>query len=275
MACPPEAAASPADAAGAGLPSLTVAVSTRGSRALGLDPAALPAAPGLDWLVLVQEPRSDPRLGPHLDALAARDGVSVARLAGTGLAQSRNAGLDRAAGEIVLIADDDAPHLPGALAQVRRFFAEHPGLDLLVGRALTPDGRPRRRPTPPRALTLFNAGRATSHEIAFRALPVREAGIRFDEGFGAGAGTGAFLGEEYIFLADCLRAGLKGAHRPIAIAGHEAASSGHRWAGSEAARAAVLARVFGRAAPLARAGFALRNLRRFAGPRALLRFLRG
>ena len=132
------------------LPSLTVAVSTRGARALGLDAGAWPAAPGLDVLVLVQEPDA-PAVAAHLAALAARPDVTVVRLATTGLARSRNAALDAARGAILLFADDDVVHPPGAVEGIRRFFAENPGLDLFVGRSLDPDGRPRKRPLPRRA----------------------------------------------------------------------------------------------------------------------------
>lgn len=38
------------------LPSLTVAISTLGARALSLRPGTWVQEPGLDWLVLVQEP---------------------------------------------------------------------------------------------------------------------------------------------------------------------------------------------------------------------------
>jgi hypothetical protein len=259
------------------LPSLTVAVSTRGARALGLDPAGWPAEPGVDHLVLVQEADADPGLGPALDRLAARPDATVLRLASTGLSRSRNAALDAARGEILLLADDDVTHPPGAWDGVRRFFAANPGLDLFVGRSLDPDGRPRKRPLPRRRLTRLNAARASSHEIALRLAPVRAAGLRFDEGFGVGAGTPALLGEEYVFLADCLAAGLRGVHDPLPVSVHPHASSGFVWEGEAQARARALvfARVFGRAAPLARLAFALKNRRRFASRADLAAFLRG
>jgi len=262
---------------GPDMPTLTVAFSTRGARALGLAAEAWPAAPGLGFLVLAQEPEAPP-VAAHLAALAARPDVSVVRLATTGLARSRNAALDAARGEILLVADDDVAHPPGAYAGIRRFFAENPGLDLLVGRSLDPDGRPRKRPLPRRKpLTRLNAARASSHEIALRLGPVRARGLRFDEGFGVGAGTEASLGEEYVFLADCLAAGLNGVHDPLPVSVHPHESSGFVWEGEgqARARALVLARVFGRAAPPVRLAFALKNLRRFASVADLRTFLRG
>ena len=261
----------------ADLPCLTVAISTRGARACGLDPAAWPAAPGLDYLVLAQE-AGDPRVAACLAALEARPDVAVRRLATTGLSRSRNAALDAAEGDIVLIADDDVTHLPGAHAGIRAFFAENPGVSLLAGQSFTPDGRPRKRFAPrPRRLRRWNAGGISSHELAFRRAPVRAAGIRFDESFGAGAGTPAFLGEEYIFVADCLGAGLEGAYVPLPVSIHPPDSSGFVWDGPAAARAraAVITRVFGPAAAPMRLAFALKNARRFGGLRDLWAFLRG
>ena len=90
--------------------------------------------------------------------------------------------------------------------------------------------------------------------------------MRFDEGFGVGAGTAATLGEEYVFLADCLAAGLAGVHDPLPVSVHPHESSGFVWEGRAQARgrALVFARVFGRAALPVRLAFALKNARRFA-----------
>ena len=234
--------------------------------------------------MLAQEADADPRVGPHLEALAAPAGRAVGRLASTGLSRSRNAALDAARGEILLVADDDVTHPPGAFEAIRGFFAENPGVDLCAGQSLDADGRPRKRPPArPRRLTRLNCARISSHELAFRLAPVRAKGLRFDEGFGAGAGTESFLGEEFVFVADCLKAGLEGRAVPFVVSRHPATSSGFVWQGAAAARAraAVLARVFGRAAPLARARLRaqapppLRPRRPLALPEGLIRLIAG
>ena len=84
----------------------------------------------------------------------------------------------------------------GRHRRIRAFFAANPGFDLFVGRSLDPDGRPRKPSLPRRGLTRLNGARASSHEIAVRLSRVRAAGVRFDVGFGVGAGTAASLGEE-------------------------------------------------------------------------------
>ena len=101
--------------------------------------------------MLAQEPDADPAVGPALAGSRRGPTSPSCALASTGLARSRNAALDAARGEILLFADDDVAHPPGAYAGIRRFFAENPGLDLFVGRSLDPDGRPRKRPLPRRA----------------------------------------------------------------------------------------------------------------------------
>ncbi|HVH03859.1 MAG TPA: hypothetical protein VM891_13120, partial [Amaricoccus sp.] len=119
--------------------------------------------------------------------------------------------------------------------------------------------------------------RASSHEIALRLERVRAKGVRFDEGFGVGAGTEATLGEEYVFLADGLAAGLAGLHDPLPVSVHPVESSGFVWEGraQARARALVFARVFGRAALPVRLAFGLKKARRFARRADLWAFLRG
>lgn len=104
---------------------------------------------------------------------------------------------------------------------------------------------------------------------------IREKKIRFDEEFGAGAHN--YLGDEYIFIADAIRAGLQGVHLPINLAVHPSESSGSRWGSKEdlEARAKVFTRVFGWKAPIYRAGFLARTKNPFPGLSKALRFIFG
>ena len=132
------------------LPDLTVAFSTRGLRALGLRPERGPRPPASTTWCWRRRRTSDPRIAPHLGALArGRDDVTVVRLASSGLARSRNAALELARGDVVLLADDDVRHLPGAFDAIRRYFRDRPASSLLVGQSLDAEGAPRRRPLPP------------------------------------------------------------------------------------------------------------------------------
>ena len=104
---------------------------------------------------------------------------------------------------------------------------------------------------------------------------IREAGITFDENFGAGADN--YLGDEYIFIADALNKGLKGVFLPVRVAIHPKESSGSGWGTQRdlTARAAVFTRVFGATAPVFRALFLLKSQKGRVGFLNALRFIIG
>jgi hypothetical protein len=200
----------------------------------------------------------------------------VIELASKGVAKSRNAIVRHARGELILFADDDIvwdePGVCGALTE----FAANPELAVLLGRAVDEAGVLRKRYPSRRAiLTRWNCARAATYEMIVRTDLIRETGLWFDEGFGAGVAR--YLGDEYIFITDALRRGLLCQYAPITVAMHPTDSSGARF-GSEAdaeARAAVFERVFGDLAPLARLAFLARRPTRFASASVALDFVLG
>lgn len=227
---------------------LTVAISTIGARAgrIGLPDRA----PGIDYLVLVQRPDRAPAPAPRAD-------LGVQPLDSLGVSASRNAALDIAGGDFLLFADDDVTLDLAGVERLRAALAADPGLAIVTGqcaRARTAHGRGFR-------LRHWNCARFGTPEIMVRLAAIRAQSVRFDTDFGIGARHG--LGEEFVFLTDALKAGLKGRHLPVRIGTHEGGSTGTDWENpaNAPARLAVMSRVFGRAAPLARLGFALRNRR--------------
>jgi hypothetical protein len=99
--------------------------------------------------------------------------------------------------------------------------------------------------------------------------------MRFDENFGAGADN--YLGDEYIFIADALKKGLRGEFLPIRVAIHPKESSGSLWGTPKDlnARAAVFGRVFGAWAPLFRALFLLKSRKERVGMFNSMKFIIG
>jgi hypothetical protein len=84
----------------------------------------------------------------------------------------------------------------------------------------------------------------SSIEITFKAEAIHRENISFDEQFGLG---GVYQsGEEYVFLTDAIRHGLKAQYFPSAIAIHPAESSG-KVINNEIfiAKGAMMHRVFG------------------------------
>lgn len=242
--------------------SLTVSYSCLADRA---DAIRAPQDKDVEVLVLLQGDHSRAVAPPRWDAL-----VSVP---GRGVARSRNAAIQFAGRRYLLFCDDDVQvRLDGVLAGVEHL--QRTGAALALGRGVTPDGRLRKtyltnRPT---RLRLTNAAKAATYEMLVDVEQVRAAGLRFDERFGAGARY--YLGDEYLFIADLLRAGLSAVAVPHVFGVHPEQSSGTRWGGADLhVRAIVLNEVFGRRAAPARAAFAARRHRQMGGWRPALRFV--
>lgn len=201
-------------------------------------------------------------------------GARLIELKSRGVAKSRNAALERASGKYLLFGDDDISFDESGIARAVEFFERHPDCALLLLRAIDETGALRKNYVGTEtAIKLTNSARAATYEMMVRIDAINEKGIRFDEEFGAGAAN--YLGDEYIFIADALRAGLSGVHLPVTIAIHPKESSGSRWGTSEdlAARAKVFSRVFGWKAPLFKAAFLLRTSNPFPGFKRSLRFI--
>ena len=247
-------------------PLLTIGWSVLAERAAAI---RLPERrPDVELLVVVQ---GDPALAevPH------RDDVRVVHLDSTGVAKSRNEVLRQARGTFVLFADDDIVFHEEGVRSVLRELVEHPDLALVLGIAVDEGGR-LRKPYPSRPLRLsrWNSGKAATYEIMLRRDAFARAGIRFDERFGAGVDP-HYLGDEYILIADAIRAGLECRFLPVVMAVHPTVSSGAGWGTlrDARARAAIFGRVFGPTAPIARLAFVARSPRRFGSAALSARFV--
>ncbi|WP_297771172.1 glycosyltransferase [uncultured Roseovarius sp.] len=247
---------------------VTVAISTIGPRLSRL--VLPPACPGIDYLVMVQKGDTD----ACPDALSERDDVTVSRLCSVGLSHSRNAAFEHATGALLVFADDDMTLDTDGFCRLARAFTAAPDLGFAAGwRSDRLPGAGRRGR--PHRLHHFNSGRICAPELMVRRSAVEAAGLRFDPDFGLGARFG--LGEEYVFVTDALKAGLRGLSLPVAVGRHPSESTGDNWCRADLmqARVAVLGRVFGRYAPLVRVLYALRYRRRIGGLRHFLAFVRG
>lgn len=240
------------------VPELTIAFSTLADR---IGNIALPdPAPGVEILVLVQGGL------PHQKAAhLSRPDVRIVDVAGRGVARSRNRALAEAAGTALLFADDDTLLDEAGISSALNLLRVRPEIALLLGRCATPDGSLRKRYARGMTrLTRFNSARAGTTEIMVRPRLVRETGVRFDEAFGAGQPN--FLGDEYIFITDLLRAGLSCWSVPEIFSVHPAESSGLGWRGpaSLRSRRAVLKRVFPRLWPVMLMALLIKNAGRLA-----------
>lgn len=221
-----------------------------------------------EYLVLVQNPNGVTYRAPEQ--------ASLVEVAGSGVAKSRNQAILNTKTDLLIFGDDDVVFHPAELNQAIKKFENDPDLALLLLAAKDETGKPRKQyPASDQKLTLFNSARAATYEMMIRVSQVKQLEVKFDEKFGAGAEL--YLGDEYIFISDLIKAGAKCEFSPIVVATHPSDSSGERW-GTDTdrkARAAVFDRVFGSGAVFVRLAFGLRRLKMLGGFKQLLLFVIG
>ncbi len=131
-----------------------------------------------------------------------------------GLSRSRNMALSKASSDICILCDNDVEYLPDYENSILDAFSRHPDADLIVFYI-----KRKEKPIPnyPKAKRMgyLSVLKIFSPEIAFRRASIGD--IRFDVRFGAGSGR-YILGEENIFLYECLKRGLKIYYEPVKIA---------------------------------------------------------
>ena len=200
----------------------------------------------------------------------------LVELKSKGVAKSRNAALKYASGKYLIFGDDDITFAEEGIKTLLQYFEENPQCSIILAQTSDETGILRKSyPTKQHKLTKYNSAKAATYEMMIRTDAIREAGITFDENFGAGANN--YLGDEYIFIADALNKGLKGVFLPVRVAIHPKESSGSGWGTQRdlTARAAVFTRVFGAMAPIFRALFLLKSRKGRVGFLNALRFIIG
>ncbi|MEY3185405.1 MAG: hypothetical protein RIR58_141 [Actinomycetota bacterium] len=220
-------------------------------------------------LVVVQNPDQD-------KLQISNNSIDFVELNNRGVAKSRNAALDNAKGKYLIFGDDDITFRESGLQQLIDYLEQHPECAIVMAQAVDENGALRKSyPSKSHKLSRFNSAKAATYEMMVRVDAIKNKGIRFDENFGAGVDN--YLGDEYIFIADALNAGLKGVFLPVPVAVHPKDSSGSGWGTKRdlTARAAVFSRVFGPTAPLIRALFLMKSRKGKVGFVNAVRFIIG
>ncbi len=249
---------------------LTVAVATLADRVHRLTNKVLPRTANVDYHIFVQDV-ADPA---DIAGVLPRSDITVTALKGRGVAHSRNAALGSVKGDIVLFADDDLVLNTQNYAALLTQFTDDPRVDFICGQMHDAHGRAfKAYPANMTAASRLNTAKVGTPEMAVRIKTVHTAGVLFDTDFGAGSAN--WLGDEYIFICDALRAGLRGRHVSLALATHPEPSSGQdNSAASFTVRETVLRRALGPASWPLRCAFAWRHRKRFPDWRSVLRFIR-
>lgn len=175
----------------------------------------LPVVEGVRYIICIQDP--DLILKPEELKPLERPDTDVRIYYDRGLSVNRNHALAAAAGDIVMVADDDLIFHAEGLRELIRAYEQNPALDWITTKA----GIPEKRIYPPDG---WDLGRVFRHyvPVSFE-LTVRRAslpdGLRFSPLVGIGAPYLA-AGEDDLFFYHLRKAGLRGQFRDIKAVTH-------------------------------------------------------
>ena len=133
-----------------------------------------------------------------------------------GLSKSRNEALENATGEYLVITDDDLEYIDGYDEIICNAFEKKMNADIIafqvegIERVFKKYGKRAKK------LSYLSSLHVSSVEIVIRKSSIKKSSVRFAEEFGAGAKYR--MGEENIFLFDCLKAGMNIYYEPQVIA---------------------------------------------------------
>lgn len=133
-----------------------------------------------------------------------------------GLSRSRNSAIKYSNGDICLLSDDDLEYVSGYEKIILEKFKQHPEADIISFQVEGIEEKFKNYYPKSRKLNYLTLMKVSSVEIAFRLESIEKAGVTFNELFGAGSKF--FMGEESIFLTECLKHGLKIIYIPVKIA---------------------------------------------------------
>lgn len=133
-----------------------------------------------------------------------------------GLSRSRNLAINNADADICILCDNDVEYLPNYKDLILDEFKKYPEYDLIV--FFVKRNLPNSKPYFDRVKKMgyYSTCKVLSPEIAFRRKSIVDKEIRFKTQFGAGSKYS--MGEENIFLYECLRKGIKVLYVPLQIA---------------------------------------------------------
>jgi glycosyltransferase involved in cell wall biosynthesis len=171
--------------------------------------------------------------------------IKVVSVQERGLSRSRNCALAEARSDICMIADDDCIYTADCIEKIRAAYEELPYADLIVFRAYSRStGKPLKNRDPViRRRRRFLITNISSFEISFLRKKVQKAEVEFDERFGLGSEYP--VGEENIFLVDCISSGLSVYSYPSFVLTTDENSTGYRIINNPVLRGKVFARMYG------------------------------
>lgn len=134
-----------------------------------------------------------------------------------GLSKSRNKAIANSNADICLIADDDVVYYDGFKEKILEAYNNYPEYDIITFAVpATNQERVKKYYTVKKKMGYIRAMKIASFEISFKRRSIVENNIKFREKFGAGSSYPA-VGEDSIFIFDCLKKGLKILFLPVEL----------------------------------------------------------
>ena len=136
-------------------------------------------------------------------------------MAERGVGLNRNTSLLRADADISLFADEDIIYEDGYAQTVLEEFEKHPEADMLVFNVQAAEGRETYHTDTFGRIHWYNCGRYPTYSFAARTEKLHKKNITFSLLFGGG--TRYCAGEDSLFIAECVKKGLKVYKVPVLI----------------------------------------------------------
>lgn len=133
-----------------------------------------------------------------------------------GLSKSRNRAIEHSNAEICVIADDDIRYEDNYEKIIEEGYKKYPDADIIAFHVENVDKKMEKARRREGKQNFFTSMKIQSVQTTFKRKSVLNKKIRFDENIGAG--TELYSGEENVFLADCIKKGLKIYYIPKKIA---------------------------------------------------------
>lgn len=144
-----------------------------------------------------------------------KQNITYLNFAERGVGLNRNNALMRANADVCLFADDDMVYEDDYVQTIEKAYAEFPDADVIIFNLIEKEAK-RYIIEKPSRVGKLNFLRYGAARVSFKLSSVRANGIYFNQCFGGG--TEHSHGEDSIFLADCLKKGLRVYAYPAYIA---------------------------------------------------------
>lgn len=133
-----------------------------------------------------------------------------------GLSRSRNNAIKQSIGDVCVIADDDMIYYDNYIKIIEDAYKKYDDADIIAFYIENEDENRRKRKMKERKIEYLHSMKLQSVQLTFKKKSITDNKIFFNEKYGAG--TDLYMGEENIFLFDCLKKKLKIYYIPKTIA---------------------------------------------------------